>query len=173
MQGLERSPGPHHLVLEGRLARINQPGHVAPRCLGPSFGGTPPSVGLHQCVYDPYQDKGVDQHEDGVHRKLSPFVALLCTSAQSRAGRPTTNKAMDPWPPRVTYVGNRGDVMGTGSHHGEAPWHGKLEGPAKPGNCVKIIHSGAPAPGPSTSQRDGSLRVVRGCGPSSGELDGR
>ena len=37
---------------------------------------------------------------------------------------PTTNEALDPWSPLVAYVGNRGDVIGTGSHHGEAPWHG-------------------------------------------------
>src|SRR5215475_7081054 len=83
-----------------------------------------------------------------------------------RAGRPTTNKALDPWTPRVPYVGNRGDVMGTGSHHGEAPWHRKLEGPAKPGDCVaesRLVaegylvaedHCEAPAPASSTSQRD-------------------
>ena len=87
-------------------------------------------------------------------------IPTIEREAQSRAGRPTTNKALDPWPPRVSYVGNRGDVMGTGSRHGETPWHGKLEGPARPGSCANRIHFGAPASVASTSQRDGCLRVV-------------
>lgn len=41
---------------------------------------------------------------------------------------PTTYKALDPWPPVVSYDGNRGDVMGSEGNRGETPWHGKLEG---------------------------------------------
>ncbi len=47
---------------------------------------------------------------------------------QARMKRPTTHKALDPWPPHVSYVGNRGDVMESGSNRGETPWQWKLEG---------------------------------------------
>src|SRR5262245_44972301 len=103
-------------MLEGRFAGIHQTGYVARRRFGPSLGCPPPPIGLHQYVGNPQQDNGLDERDDcREHRTLTPRGVLFWRSAQSRADRPTTNKAMDPWPPRVAYVGNRGDVMGTGS----------------------------------------------------------
>ena len=145
MLWLQRPACPDHLVLEGRFTGIDQPGHVALRRLGPSLGGPPPPIGPHQHVHDPNQNEGLKERDHRVHEALPHPASGFREIAQSRADRPTTNKALDPWPPRVAYVGNRGDVMGTGSRHGEAPWHRKLEGPARPGNCAKTIHSDAPA----------------------------
>ena len=45
-----------------------------------------------------------------VHEVLPHPASGFREIAQSRADRPTTNKALDPWSPLVAYVGNRGDV---------------------------------------------------------------
>src|SRR6476659_5065074 len=94
-------------------------------------------------------------------------------SAQSQAGGPTTIEALDPWSPLVSYVGNRGDVIRTGRHHGEAPWHRKLEGPTKPGHCAKTAHCDVSGWAPSTSQRDGCFFVAANATALAGALEGR